>query len=320
MKIGFDIMGGDYAPKEAIEGAIIAQKELGEHVRIVLIGDKDMAIHHLNNGGAKTEDFDIVHTTEIIGMSEHPTRAISQKKDSGISVGFNMLATKKINAFVSAGNTGAMLVGSMFSVKPIEGVIRPCLTAIVPKPKGGIGIILDVGANADCKPDVLYQFAILGSLMMKHVYGISDPKVGLLSIGEEKEKGNLVTISAHHIMEDSTLFHFIGNVEGRDLISDKVDVVVCEGFTGNVVLKALESMYFVMKKRGINDEYLESFNYENYGGTPILGVNAPVIIGHGISNSKAFKNMILSARDVVNSNLVTIIHDAFQNIVPPTTQ
>ncbi len=320
MKIGFDIMGGDYAPKEAIEGAIIAQKELGENVRIVLIGDKDMAIHHLNNGGAKTEDFDIVHTTEIIGMSEHPTKAISQKKDSGISVGFNMLATKKINAFVSAGNTGAMLVGSMFSVKPIEGVIRPCLTAIVPKPKGGIGIILDVGANADCKPDVLYQFAILGSLMMKHVYGISDPKVGLLSIGEEKEKGNLVTISAHHIMEDSTLFHFIGNVEGRDLISDKVDVVVCEGFTGNVVLKALESMYFVMKKRGINDEYLESFNYENYGGTPILGVNAPVIIGHGISNAKAFKNMILSARDVVNSNLVTIIHDAFQNIVPPTTQ
>ena len=320
MKIGFDIMGGDYAPKEAIDGAIIAQKELGENVRIVLIGDKDMAIHHLNNGGAKAEDFDIVHTSEIIGMSEHPTKAISQKKDSGISVGFNMLATKKINAFVSAGNTGAMLVGSMFSVKPIEGVIRPCLTAIVPKPKGGIGIILDVGANADCKPDVLYQFAILGSLMMKHVYGMADPKVGLLSIGEEKEKGNLVTISAHHIMEDSTLFHFIGNVEGRDLISDKVDVVVCEGFTGNVVLKALESMHYVMKKRGINDEYLESFNYENYGGTPILGVNAPVIIGHGISNAKAFKNMILSARDVVNSNLVTIIHDAFQNIVPPTTQ
>lgn len=320
MKIGFDIMGGDYAPKEAIEGAIIAQKELGENVRIVLIGDKDMAIHHLNNGGGKAEDFDIVHTSEIIGMGEHPTKAISQKKDSGISVGFNMLATKKINAFVSAGNTGAMLVGSMFSVKPIEGVIRPCLTAIVPKPKGGIGIILDVGANADCKPDVLYQFAILGSLMMKHVYGIADPKVGLLSIGEEKEKGNLVTISAHHIMEDSTLFHFIGNVEGRDLISDKVDVVVCEGFTGNVVLKALESMHYVMKKRGINDEYLESFNYENYGGTPILGVNAPVIIGHGISNAKAFKNMILSARDVVNSNLVTIIHDAFQNIVPPTTQ
>ncbi len=318
MKIGFDIMGGDYAPKEAIEGAIIAQKELGEKTRIVLIGDKDLALHHLKNGGARPEDFDIIHTTEIIGMGEHPTKAISQKKDSSISVGFGLLSAKKLDAFVSAGNTGAMLVGSMFSVKPIEGVIRPCITAIVPKAKGGIGIILDVGANADCKPDVLYQFAILGSLMMKHVYGMPDPKVGLLSIGEEKEKGNLVTISAHHIMEDSNLFHFIGNVEGRDLISDKVDVVVCEGFTGNVVLKALESMYFVMKKRGINDDYLESFNYENYGGTPILGVNAPVIIGHGISNAKAFKNMILSARDVVNSKLVTIIHDAFQNIVPPT--
>ncbi|MBC7382069.1 MAG: phosphate acyltransferase PlsX [Bacteroidia bacterium] len=317
MKIGFDIMGGDYAPKEAIEGAIIAQKELGDSARIVLIGDKDLAVKHLTIGGGNIDEFDIVHASQIIGMGEHPTKAISQKRDSSISVGFGLLANKKIEAFVSAGNTGAMLVGSMFSVKPIEGVIRPCITAIVPKAKGGIGIILDVGANADCKPDVLYQFAILGSLMMKHVYGMSDPKVGLLSIGEEKEKGNLVTIAAHHIMEDSNLFHFIGNVEGRDLISDKVDVVVCEGFTGNVVLKALESMYFVMKKRGINDEYLESFNYENYGGTPILGVNAPVIIGHGISNAKAFKNMILSARDVVNSNLVTIIHDAFQNIVPP---
>jgi glycerol-3-phosphate acyltransferase PlsX len=140
----------------------------------------------------------------------------------------------------------------------------------------------------------------------------------LLSIGEEKEKGNLVTVSAHNIMEDTTQFHFIGNVEGRDIISDNVDVIVCEGFTGNVVLKALESMYFVLQKRGIKDDYLERFNYENFGGTPILGVNAPVIIGHGISNKKAFKNMILSAHDVVESKLVSIIHDAFQNIVPPS--
>lgn len=318
MKIGFDIMGGDYAPKEAIAGAILANNELGSKARIVLIGDKEEALMHLQALGGKAEDFDFVHTTEVIGMGEHPTKAISQKKDSSISVGFGLLAHKKIDAFVSAGNTGAMLVGAMFSVKPIEGVIRPCITAMVPKAKGGIGLILDVGANADCKPDVLYQFGVLGSLLLKHVYKNPDPKVGLLSIGEEKEKGNLVTVSAHNIMEDTSQFHFIGNVEGRDIISDKVDVIVCEGFTGNVVLKALESMYFVLHKRGIQDDYLERFNYENFGGTPILGVNAPVIIGHGISNKKAFKNMIISAHDVIESKLVSIIHDAFQNIVPPS--
>lgn len=318
MRIGFDIMGGDFAPKEAIAGAILAHQELGAKAKIILIGDKEQAMHHLQNAEVDPSAFEFVHTTEVIGMGEHPTKAISQKKDSSISVGFGLLAHKKIDAFVSAGNTGAMLVGAMFSVKPIEGVIRPCITAMVPKAKGGVGLILDVGANADCKPDVLYQFGILGSLLLQHVYKNPDPKVGLLSIGEEKEKGNLVTISAHHIMEDTNHFHFIGNVEGRDIISDKVDVIVCEGFTGNVVLKALESMYFVLRKRGIKDDYLESFNYENFGGTPILGVNAPVIIGHGISNAKAFKNMIKSAHDVVESKLVKIIHDAFQNLVPPS--
>jgi glycerol-3-phosphate acyltransferase PlsX len=318
MKIGFDIMGGDYAPKEAIAGAILAQKELGSNVRIVLIGNKEEALHQLANSGGAEADFDFIHTTEVIGMSEHPTKAITQKKDASISVGFGLLAHKKIDAFVSAGNTGAMLVGSMFSVKPIEGVIRPCITAMVPKTNGGVGLIVDVGANADCRPDVLYQFGVLGSLLLKHVYKNPDPKVGLLSIGEEKEKGNLVTVSAHNLMMDSSQFHFIGNVEGRDIISDKVDVIVCEGFTGNVVLKALESMYFVLHKRGIQDDYLERFNYENFGGTPILGVNAPVIIGHGISNKKAFKNMLISAHDVVESNLVSIIHEAFQNIVPPS--
>lgn len=318
MKIGFDIMGGDYAPKEAIAGAIIAQQEMGNAARIVLIGDSEQAKQQLLEQGGSLDDFDFVHTTEVIGMGEHPTKAISQKKDSSISVGFGLLAKKQIDAFVSAGNTGAMLVGSMFSVKPIEGVIRPCVTAMVPKAKGGVGLLLDVGANADCKPDVLYQFGILGSLLLEHVYKVSNPRVGLLSIGEEKEKGNLVTVSAHHIMEDTNQFNFIGNVEGRDIISSKVDVIVCDGFTGNVVLKALESMYFAIRKRGIQDEYLESFNYENFGGTPILGVNAPVIIGHGISNAKAFKNMLFSAKDVVDSNLVKIIHDAFQNIVPPS--
>jgi len=317
MKIGFDIMGGDYAPKEAIAGAILANKELAGTARIVLFGDKDQALAIVQEQSGDASAFDFVHTTEVIGMGEHPTKAISQKKDSSISVGFGMLAQKQIDAFVSAGNTGAMLVGSMFSVKPIEGVIRPSITAIVPKLNGKFGVVLDVGANADCKPDVLFQFGILGSLMMKHVYGVENPKVGLLSIGEEEEKGNLVTIAAHKMMAETNAFNFIGNIEGRDFLNDKADVIVCEGFTGNVVLKTLESVYYVMKKRGVEDEFIERFNYENYGGTPILGVNAPVIIGHGISNAKAFKNMILSAKDVQNSDLVNIIKTSFKSVVLP---
>ena len=317
MKIGFDIMGGDYAPKEAIIGAINALKDLTNGERLVLFGDEEQAKSMIASNGVDASLFDYVNTTEIIGMGEHPTKAISQMKDSSIAVGFRHLATKQIDAFISAGNTGAMLVGSMFSVRAVEGVIRPSITTIIPRPSGKFGLLLDVGANADCRPDVLYQFGILGSLMMKHVYGIDNPKVGLLSIGEEKEKGNLVTISTHQLMEESAPFHFIGNVEGRDFLSDKADVIVCEGYTGNIVLKTFESVYYVMKKRGINDEYFDSLNYENYGGTPILGINAPVIIGHGISNAKAFKNMILSARDVVNSKLVDIIRESFHDFVPP---
>lgn len=310
-------MGGDYAPKEAIAGAIQAHQELNNGEKIVLIGDREQALALVAEAGIDTDVFDYVHTTEVIGMEEHPTKAISKKKDSSVSVGFKLLATKEINAFVSAGNTGAMLVGAMFSVKPIEGVIRPTITTVLPKPNGKIGLLLDVGANADCKPDVLCQFGVLGSLMMKHMMGVENPRVGLLSIGEEKEKGNLVTVSAHHIMEESGAFNFIGNVEGRDFLSDKADVIVCEGFTGNVVLKTFESVYYIMKKRGISDEYFDSMNYENYGGTPILGVNAPVIIGHGISNARAFKNMIFSARDVINSRLCEIIRQSFEDIVPP---
>jgi glycerol-3-phosphate acyltransferase PlsX len=213
MIIALDAMGGDFAPKEAILGAISALNELEKDDVIVLIGDKEQAENLLKSQGVNDSRFEFVHTTEVIGMGEHATKAISQKKDSSISVGFKLLASKEIDAFVSAGNTGAMLVGSMFTVKPIEGVIRPTITATIPKPNGKFCLMLDVGANADCKPDVLYQFAVLGSLMMKHVHGYQDPRIGLLSIGEEKEKGNLVTISAHQIMEESNAFHFVGNVD-----------------------------------------------------------------------------------------------------------
>ncbi len=312
MKIGFDILGGDYAPANCLEGAFQALKELPADVKLVLIGDSELAKSFFNKHKVDLSRLEFVHTTEVIEMGEHPTKAFSQKPNSSISVGFKLLKDKQIDAFASAGNTGAMLVGSMFTVKAIPGVIRPCITSILPKENGGFGIVLDVGTNADCKPDVLYQFGILGSICAKEVYKIENPKVGLLNIGEEAEKGNLVTQAAHALMKDSKDFNFIGNVEGREVFSDKVDVVVCEGFVGNILLKTAEAFYELIQKRKRSDAYFDKFNYELYGGTPVLGINANVLIGHGISSALAFKNMLLLAKDVVDAKLNDKILQNFQ--------
>lgn len=312
MKIGIDIMGGDYAPDATISGAILAYRELPKDISIVLVGDENIILPILQEKGIDRGVFKIVHTTEVIGMGEHPTKALSQKQNSSISVGFQLLKEKEIDAFAGTGNTGAMLVGAIYSVKSVQGVIRPCITSLLPKEMGGKGVILDVGTNADCKPDVLYQFGILGSIFAELIYGIKMPKVGLLNIGEEQEKGNLVTQATHQLMKDSKDFNFIGNIEGRDLFNDKADVIVCDGFTGNVVLKQAESFYSLIKKRNRSDEYFDRFNYENYGGTPILGINSSVVIGHGISNGIAIKNMIFMAKNVVEVKLSEKIRSAFQ--------
>ena len=312
MRIGLDIMGGDFAPDATVSGAVLAYNELPKDVRLVLIGDQDQILAGLANEGAEASNFDIVHTTEIIGMGEHPTKAFSQKPNSSISVGFHLLKEGKLDGFASNGNTGAMLVGSMFSVKVIPGVIRPCITSIMPQENGSLGLILDVGSNADCKPDVLYQFAVLGSLFSEHVYGIKNPRVSLLNIGEEPEKGNLVAQAAHGLMKDSKDFNFIGNIEGRDLFNNHSDVIVCDGFTGNVVLKQAEAMYTMLRKRKIKDEFFDRFNYEIYGGTPVLGINSTVMIGHGISNNIAVKNMLLLTKNIIEANLSDKIKIAFQ--------
>ncbi len=312
MNIGIDIMGGDFAPDATVSGAVLAYNELPKDVRLVLIGDKEQIIACLKKEGEEEKNFDIVHTTEVIGMGEHPTKAFSQKPNSSISVGFHLLKEGKIDGFASNGNTGAMLVGSMFSVKAVPGVIRPCITSVMPKENGGIGLVLDVGSNADCKPDVLYQFAVLGALFSEHVYGVKDPKVALLNIGEEPEKGNLVAQAAHALMKDSKDFNFIGNVEGRDIFNGPADVIVCDGFTGNVVLKQAEAMYTMMRKRKIKDEFFDRFNYEIYGGTPVLGINSTVMIGHGISNKTAVKNMLLHTKNIIEANLAAKIKTAFQ--------
>ena len=311
MKIGLDIMGGDYAPKAAVLGAIEAHKALPAGQSLVLVGDKDVAVSILQESEFNPDHFEFVHTTEVIGMGEHPTKAISQKPDSSISVGYKLLKEGQIQAFSSAGNTGAMLVGAMFSVKSIPGVLRPALTAIVPKLKGGLGILLDVGANADCKPDMLMQFGLLGILFAEAVYNIASPKVALMNIGEEEEKGNILSLAAYPLMKDSSQYNFVGNVEGRDLFGDAADVFVCDGFTGNVIVKLAESYYVITRKKGFNDDFFNRFNYEQYGGSPILGINAPVVVGHGISSPEAIKNMVLLSRNMAQSNLVEKIKQAF---------
>jgi glycerol-3-phosphate acyltransferase PlsX len=293
-------------------GAILAKKELGDKAQIVLIGNENDAIEIIKAEGGDPTDFEIVHAPDVITMHDHPTRALPTKPNSSIAVGFELLSKGKINSFASTGNTGAMLVGAIYKVNAIPGIIRPCITSLLPIQTGGNSLILDVGANADCKPDVLYQFAVLGTLYAKNVLDIENPRVALLSIGEEETKGNLLTTSAYKVMADASDINFIGNVEGRDLFTGKADVVVCDGFTGNVVLKQAEGMYSIMKERGIKDEYFDRFNYENYGGTPILGINSDVIIGHGISNETAVKNMLIHAFEVADSGLSNKIKQAFK--------
>jgi glycerol-3-phosphate acyltransferase PlsX len=311
MKIGLDFMGGDYAPKATVLGAIAAQQVLSPDQKIVLFGDKEQALPILAEQQIDASCFEFVHCTEVISMGEHPTKAITQKPNSSISVGFQYLKEGKIDSFASAGNTGAMLVGAMFSVRAIEGVQRPAIATNVPKLKNGFGIMLDVGANADCKPEVLAQFGVLGSIFAEAVYGISKPKVGLMNIGEEEEKGNLVSQAAYSLLKEQKNIHFTGNIEGRDLFNEKADVIVCDGFTGNVMLKLAETFYILTLKKGFKDEFFDRFNYEQYGGSPILGVNAPVIIGHGISSPEAIKNMILLSKTMIESKLVDKIKAAF---------
>ena len=309
MRVGIDIMGGDYAPRKTVHGAILALNELPSDTRIVLFGRESEILSELKQYNIDAKNFEIINCNDVIDMGEHPTKAFKSKPNSSIAKGFEYLAKGKIDGFSSAGNTGAMFVGGYYSVKAITGVLRPAISTLIPREDGGVTVLLDVGANADCKPDVLYQFGILGSLFSEHVCGIKTPKVSLLNLGEEKTKGNMLTQSTYTMMEKNSDYKFIGNIEGRDIFDSETDVIVCDGFTGNIVLKEAEGIYSIMKKRGLLDDYFKRFNYENYGGTPILGLNKTVVIGHGISNEIAIKNMIILTKDVVEADLASKINN-----------
>jgi glycerol-3-phosphate acyltransferase PlsX len=290
MRIGIDAMGGDYAPVAVISGALLALRELAPDQRLVLFGPEDDLRREILAQGGDCASFDFVHAPEVIGMSDHPAKSFAQKTLSGMALGYNQLLQESIDGFASAGNTGAM-----------------------PRPDGSTGILLDVGINADCRPDVLYQYAILGSLYAEHVFGISNPRIGLINIGSEEEKGNLLTKASHELMKGSPDFNFIGNIEGNDIFrSDKADVMICDGFTGNVMLKLTESIYSLIRTRNIVDEYFERFNFENYGGTPILGINGVAVIAHGASNAIAIKNMIIHTKNVIHAGIPEKIKQFFK--------
>jgi len=313
MNIGLDMMGGDFAPLEAVKGVKEFLNEGASGVQLFLIGDKAQIEKEIASLGLSTTHLQIIHASEVIDMHEHPTRALKEKQHSSIAIGFHLLASGKTDAFISAGNTGAMLVGALFSIKALDGVLRPTISTIIPKENGGTGLLLDVGLNADCKPEQLNQFAVMGSVFAQLILGIENPKIGLVNIGEEEGKGNLLAQASYPLLKENKHINFIGNIEGRDVLIEKADVMVCEGFTGNIILKLAESLYDITQRKQIQSEYFDRFNFENYGGTPVLGVNKPVIIGHGISQAKAFKNMISVACKMIEKNVLERMREELSN-------
>lgn len=311
MKIGIDMMGGDFAPLEAVKG-VKAYLKTSSASSLCLIGDKSMLEKLLLEHGIDPTTLFIQHAASVIGMHEHPTKALKEKTDSSIAVGFGLLAANKIDAFLSAGNTGAMLVGTHFSIKPLEGVIRPTISTIIPKVDGKTGILLDVGINADCKPEQLNQFALMGTIYAQQILGIENPTTGLINVGEEEGKGNQLAQATYPLLKENSSIQFIGNIEGRDILQSKADVMVCDGFTGNIILKMAESIYDIAKQQQIQNVYFDRFNFEDYGGTPILGVAKPVLIGHGISGEKAFLNMLLLAEKMIEKDVMNTLQKALQ--------
>lgn len=312
MKIAIDAMGGDFAPDAIIEGVVMAVKAgLPEKVTLVLIGKQPVIQELLAKFDVpENESISIINADDVIEMGEHPTKALSQKPNSSIGIGFKLLKDKHIDAFCSAGNTGAMHVGALFSVKAIEGVIRPCIAGFVPQLTGGYAVMLDIGANADCKPEVLAQFGEIGSIYAQYTFNIDRPRVALMNIGEEEQKGSLIAQAAHQLLKDNRRINFIGNIEGKDMFTNRTDVIVTDGFTGNALFKLGESFYGVAKQRGIQDDFIAKTNYESVGGSPIVGINGNVIIAHGISSALAIKNMINLAIRQVESDAYTKIAQA----------
>ena len=303
-------MGGDYAPGSTIRGSILARETLPDNVEVILIGDQDRISHYAEENHLDLAGLTILHTPDSVGMEDSPLKAFKEKPKAGLFLGSHLLADHSIDGFCSAGNTGAMLVGAMQIITSIPGIIRPAIAAPIPNLEGQQSILLDVGLNPDARPDVLYQYGTIGTIYSKLVNGIKEPNVALLNVGMEESKGNLIVRSAYQLMKESSTYNFIGNFEANEMfVSNRADVLITDGFVGNMLLKEAEAFYRVVANKGIGNGYFEMFNFENFGGTPVLGINAPLIIGHGISNEIAIKNMLLHTSEVVGAGLVNKIKE-----------
>ncbi len=306
-------MGGDYAPEAVVDGILLAISNLAPEETILAVGPADTINTLLADRGYTGSQIRVINAEQVIEMGEHPTRALSQKPNSSIGVGFALLKEGKADIFASAGNTGAMMVGSLFSVKTIEGIQRPAIAGFIPQTDGTHSVMLDIGANADCKPEMLEQWAVLGSVYAAATRGIERPRVGLLNIGEEEQKGSILTQATYALLKANDKLNFVGNLEGKDVFRGKADVIVTDGFTGNIVLKMGESIYNIMKEQGMVNEFVDRTNYENYGGSPIIGINGNVIIAHGASSPTAIMNMIKLCQNIVKSEVAKKIKAAFEN-------
>jgi phosphate acyltransferase len=312
MNIGIDAMGGDFAPEAIVKGSVLAAIDLPVGTNIVLIGKELVIKDLLSKNNFTGSNIIIVDAQETIEMGEHPVKALQTKPNSSVGVGFKLLKTGEIDVFSSAGNTGAMMVGSLFSVKAIEGVQRPAIAGFAPQTNGKLAVMVDIGANADAKPEMLEQFGLLGSIFCKATTGEQNPRVGLMNIGEEAEKGSLVAQQAYKLMKENSQINFIGNIEGKDFFRGKADVIVTDGFTGNILLKMGESLYGIMKDQGVRNDFLDKTNYEAVGGSPIIGINGNVVIAHGASSPTAIKNMVYLCQQMVESKVTEKIKEAMR--------
>ena len=326
MKIILDAMGGDHAPQATVLGAAQAAKEFGSQV--VLVGREEEILRTFRDNGMETlpQGISVVHAEEVVDMHDDPARVIQKKKNASMVVGLKMLAEGQGDAFISAGSTGALLTGATLLVKRVKGIRRAAMGPAMPNKAGGKTVLLDCGANAECTPEFLLQFGIVGSLYAKKTLGISEPRVGLLNIGSEDSKGTPLQKEAYKLLQEAQeqgLIRFIGNVEGREVLLGEVDVVVCDGFSGNVLLKTIEgTAYFMgslMKhkifkrsflskigylfcKKGV-DEVMKMMDYREIGGTEFLGIRKPVIKAHGASDALAFRNAIRQAEQAASRDL-----------------
>lgn len=311
LRIGIDAMGGDFAPEAVVKGVVQSIELLQPTTTVVMFGDKERIEQLLEAEGYEGNRIEIVPTTEVITMHDHPAKAFQTKPDSSIRKGFEYLKAKKIDGFASAGSTGAMMAGAMLTVGVTKGVIRPAVSAAIANVRGGYTLLLDVGLNVDCKPEVLCQYGLMGSIYAKDLWGLDNPKVGLLNIGEEESKGNAASKAAYQMLAASKEINFVGNIEGKDYFTGKADVIVCDGFMGNVLLKMSESLRYIAKARKIEDEFLNNLNYEIKGGTPALGVGEVVIVGHGSSTVLALRNMVHQTELSIQAGYAEDIRKAF---------